>query len=88
MASSLHLARDFGHRDLSLYRAAGFPSDDSGMPFHRIAVRQRATPRTFIAVYEVEAASQELAIEGAKERFLREYPDRPVEHHSFERDKR
>jgi hypothetical protein len=65
-----------------------WPPDDRGMPFHRIAVRHRATPRTFIAVYEVEAASQELAIEGAKERFRREYPDRAVENYSFERDRR
>jgi hypothetical protein len=63
------------------------PLDDSGMPHYKIAIRARSTPRTFIAVYQVEAESQELAIEGAKERFRKEYPDKPVADHSFERDR-
>ena len=57
------------------------------MAFHKIAIRARRTPRTFIAVYEVEAASLELAIEAAKQRFRKEHPDRAVEDYSFERDK-
>ena len=57
------------------------------MAFHKIAIRARKTPRTFIAVYEIEAASLELALEAAKEQFRKEYPDRAVEDYSFERDR-
>ena len=58
------------------------------MPFYKIAIRAPKAPRTFIAVYEIEAASQELAIEAAKQRFRKEYSDRAIEDYSFERDKR
>jgi hypothetical protein len=58
------------------------------MPFYKIAIRARKTPRTFIAVYEIEAPSQEVAVEAAKQRFRKEYPDRAIEDYSFERDKR
>jgi hypothetical protein len=57
------------------------------MPYYKIAVRARKTPRTFIAVYQIEAESQELAIKAAKQRFSSEYPDRAVEDHSFEKDR-
>jgi hypothetical protein len=54
---------------------------------YRIAVRARALPLTFMMVYEVEAPSEKLALEAAKQRFRREFPNRDVEDHSFERDR-
>ncbi len=59
----------------------------SQMREYKITARERTRPLVFIAVFEVQAASEELAIEAAKQRFREDYPKRSIEDHSFERDR-